>query len=856
MKKFLSLVTLLLCAVVSVSADEAVISWYMGANGAAATSANSITGASGCAAEGFTIAITGNTSKNWSNGNGDITYSAVTYKTLKNSNGAQNTITCPTGKVATQVVFYVTTNDDKATAKLTEIDGTACSDEVSSQKNYTSPTVITKSIASKSSFTFTFSTKQVCFLAVVTYTDAPSDVVANPVITQTGNTVSMSCGTTGAKIYYTTNGEEPTTSSTLYSSEITLDNSCTIRAKAFNGSSDEYYSEIVKKECYVTHATAIAVLGYNGGTVSGDVWTSTGGVYTITNNVADRGIGYTNLAGSQDGFKLNHTDSYTIQPAEGVKVTKLAVVGKTWLQGDAGNASTIAFDDFTPASGTFYDYLTDGETYVKSIEFTPSTEQTFGQAITMRPGNNQVGAYIEVYGELKTFDVTYDAGANGTGTVAAGEKKYGKAFSLSSSTFTRAGYVQTGWATSDGGAKVYELGGSYTANADITLYPVWATVNVINSWDFTNWSDATKTDMLANTEKWNQYERTGNGGTDFGDDGRSNIGALSNNTLTSTAIIAEANGLKFTAPAYGLGVMFNLPSTSIGTYHGSQYIWLYGNTSTIKIPSVPANATIEIGVESHKDSEARGVTLKNGSTTLTQTQGDATSMTYQVCKWTNTSTEGDVVVTPSKGLHIYYITVTENVEVVTAGVTAYGWATFCSDKALDFTGITDVKAYVVTNHSEKAIIKTQVTGAVKANTPLLLEGATTEIPVATTTGTDYSGTNKLHAGNGTTDGVAWESGKTKYVLGVNTSTNEAEFQKIVDGTPATVPVGKAYLEFGEVISAPALSFFFEDEIVTGVNDVRSKVAEVNGEVYNLNGQRVSKPAKGLYIVNGKKVVIK
>ena len=200
----------------------------------------------------------------------------------------------------------------------------------------------------------------------------------------------------------------------------------------------------------------------------------------------------------------------------------------------------------------------------------------------------------------------------------------------------------------------------------------------------------------------------------------------------------------------------------------------------------------------------------------------------------------------------------EFIPTVTAEVNpTYGWATFCSDKALDFTGITDVKAYVVTNHSEKAIIKTQVTGAVKANTPLLLEGATTEIPVATTTGTDYSGTNKLHAGNGTTDGVAWESGKTKYVLGVNTSTNEAEFLKIVDGTPATVPAGKAYLQFDEEITgAPFLSLFFEDEMVTGVNDVRSKVAEVNGEVYNLNGQRVSKPAKGLYIVNGKKVVIK
>ena len=38
------------------------------------------------------------------------------------------------------------------------------------------------------------------------------------------------------------------------------------------------------------------------------------------------------------------------------------------------------------------------------------------------------------------------------------------------------GYTQTGWSTADGGAKAYELGGTYTANAAITLYPFW-TIN-------------------------------------------------------------------------------------------------------------------------------------------------------------------------------------------------------------------------------------------------------------------------------------------------------------------------------------------------------------------------------------------
>ena len=43
---------------------------------------------------------------------------------------------------------------------------------------------------------------------------------------------------------------------------------------------------------------------------------------------------------------------------------------------------------------------------------------------------------------------------------------------------------------------------------------------------------------------------------------------------------------------------------------------------------------------------------------------------------------------------------------------------------------------------------------------------------------------------------------------------------------------------------------------TGIHEVRSKMEEVRGEVYNLNGQRLSQPQKGLNIINGKKIIIR
>ena len=48
----------------------------------------------------------------------------------------------------------------------------------------------------------------------------------------------------------------------------------------------------------------------------------------------------------------------------------------------------------------------------------------------------------------------------------------------------------------------------------------------------------------------------------------------------------------------------------------------------------------------------------------------------------------------------------------------------------------------------------------------------------------------------------------------------------------------------------------EEGNTTGVNDVRSKMDDVRGEYYNLAGQRVAQPTKGIYISNGKKVIVK
>ena len=74
---------------------------------------------------------------------------------------------------------------------------------------------------------------------------------------------------------------------------------------------------------------------------------------------------------------------------------------------------------------------------------------------------------------VKTYEIKYNAGANGSGLVPAEKKTHDVAYTLKGASYTRKGYGQDGWSLSDGGDKAYELGATYTDNAGLILYPHW-----------------------------------------------------------------------------------------------------------------------------------------------------------------------------------------------------------------------------------------------------------------------------------------------------------------------------------------------------------------------------------------------
>ena len=115
-------------------------------------------------------------------------------------------------------------------------------------------------------------------------------------------------------------------------------------------------------------------------------------------------------------------------------------------------------------------YLAEDNTLTNE-EFTAlsnALKERFNAIFRQLPGKT----YVRITG---AWDVTYKPGENGNGNAVTDIKFYNDALTLRGKMFTRTGYTQVGWATVDGGEKVYGLDAVYTQNEALTLYPVWNT---------------------------------------------------------------------------------------------------------------------------------------------------------------------------------------------------------------------------------------------------------------------------------------------------------------------------------------------------------------------------------------------
>lgn len=178
-------------------------------------------------------------------------------------------------------------------------------------------------------------------------------------------------------------------------------------------------------------------------------------------------------------------------------------------------------------------------------------------------------------------------------------------------------------------------------------------------------------------------------------------------------------------------------------------------------------------------------------------------------------------------------------------ISSVGYKAYNTTIDTDFSG-TGVTAYVVTGYTAKSVTLEEVTAA-PAGTPLVLKAdgggdymlkAAKETPAA-------PATNKLQVSNGTVQG----DGSTIYALA---NVNGPGFYVVQEGL--TIPTNYIVIPAG---NAPALSFDF-GEGTTGIRSIENGQLTIDNVYYDLSGRKLNAmpTQKGVYIVNGKKVVIK
>ena len=204
-----------------------------------------------------------------------------------------------------------------------------------------------------------------------------------------------------------------------------------------------------------------------------------------------------------------------------------------------------------------------------------------------------------------TYTVTYKPGSYGSGSQQMATKTKNVALTLKGAIFTRTGYTQTGWSTSDGGSKAYNLGASYTENAVITLYPFWTATTTAPAND--NFASATTI--------------TGASGSTSG----SNVGATMEASEPKPSAQSDSGAsvwYKWTAPSSGTVTLDTIGSsfdTVLAVYTGTALTSLSevesdddsgnsGYTSKLTFQAT-SGTTYRIAVYGH-DSETGRISLK------------------------------------------------------------------------------------------------------------------------------------------------------------------------------------------------------------------------------------------------------
>ena len=613
--------------------------------------------------------------------------------------------------------------------------------------------------------------------------------------------VTLACATDGASIYYTTDGTTPTNASTKYTKAIDVYKTMTIKAIAQKG---DDYSPVA--------SAAYTIVSFEHAGTEADPYSVADARTAIDNNIGITGVYATGIVSEiVTAYSSDYKNiSFNIS-ADGL-TTSDQLQAFRCKKGDGGSDPDVA--------------------------------------------DIQVGDVVIVKGDLTKYGETYEFAQNNV--LISLEHPTTPIIAATPTSLTGFTYE-----VGDGpsAAQNFSVSGS-NLTKDITLTPTTNyEISLAEASGYT--SSLTIAPTAGTVDATTVYVRLKEGLAEGAQDG-----TISLESTGATKVKLSLSG-SVTAPE-APNFTWDLSKDETATASEDELTWTstYASMSIEKGSSTTNANNYYPGTSGKTYSSTRFYT--NEILTITPAAGyqissivfTATSASYatalQNSTWTNAKADASdktVTVTPTNGLSaisatigatcgftevkVYYDT------TVPVTIGADEWATYVTPCALDFTGLT---AYVVSAINANSVTLTEVTSA-PAGAGVILNAAKGTYKLDITDSPAAVGTNLLQISNGANVGGGLH-GYDFYVLA--NKSNGVGFYKLKDDV--IIPAGKCFLAVANT-SAPEFLGFGGDD-TTGINAVNGEGFTVNGEFYNLAGQRVAQPTKGLYIVNGKKVVIK
>jgi hypothetical protein len=200
----------------------------------------------------------------------------------------------------------------------------------------------------------------------------------------------------------------------------------------------------------------------------------------------------------------------------------------------------------------------------------------------------------------------------------------------------------------------------------------------------------------------------------------------------------------------------------------------------------------------------------------------------------------------------------EPVSEVTVTINEYGCATYCSEHDLDFSEVEGLKAYTAIgfNSSTQVVTLARVM-TTPAETGIFMKGEPGEYVVPTIQVCNDHTLNLLVGTLVQTTVNSTDGAMSNYNFTITDGDKTPMFYPFEDGT--TLSAGKAYLQIPTAwlpaTAQKSLNVRFDEGETTDIYELKGEDGEVK-TVYDLQGRVVENPTSGLYIINGKKVLVK